>query len=268
MSKKQSKKQLLLALRALSAVPFAMVAPNTSANEQTTVESAGVAGAVNPDATGLVPGESSRLLFVGSDIFRNETISTGPKGIAHLLFADKSSLTVSPNSEVVIDRFVYQPETKTGELTLSASRGVLRFVGGALSKTGDVTVKTPVGTLGIRGGVAVINIEAADGETFACLLYGDQLEGTHEVNNARKQIHQNEHCIRLTPDGEISDDGPIDVEVLEQLLVNFEGEEGEEVKWQGLQVPGNYQALLRELAVEVGQNTVTLDEDTGLEVSS
>src|SRR5258705_2997756 len=72
-----------------------------------------------------------------------------------MLFLDGSALTVGPNSDVVLDEFVYDPSTETGKLAVSATRGVLRLVGGKISKTEPVTLRTPTATLGIRGGIAI-----------------------------------------------------------------------------------------------------------------
>jgi hypothetical protein len=135
----------------------------------------GTTGAVNPNARSIPPGAATRMLFVGNGLFQNERINTDGGGQAHLLFADQSALTVGPNSDVTLDRFVYDPARDTGSLALQAGRGVLRFVGGRVSKTGDVTVRTPAGTIGIRGGVAIMQV-LADGSVFIAFLYGDYVD--------------------------------------------------------------------------------------------
>ena len=40
-----------------------------------------------------------------------------------------------PNAQLTIDKFVYDPATKTGDLAINASKGVFRLVGGKISKT-------------------------------------------------------------------------------------------------------------------------------------
>ena len=145
-------KELWLTLSAISVVAGA-------ADTALAQERAGVASSVNPAAEGRLGGGEARVLFIGSDVFRNEVIRTDVSGLAHLSFLDHSSLTVGPNSELVIDRFVYDPDSDTGELTLSATKGVLRFVGGALSKQDAVEIKTPVGSLGIRGGISLVELK-------------------------------------------------------------------------------------------------------------
>src|SRR5258708_20188757 len=129
----------------------------------------GVTAAVNPDARGTPPERATRTLNVGLDMFRNEKVTTGPEGKTQLLFADGSALSIGPNSEVVLDEFVYDPATETGKIALSATKGVFRLVGGKISKTEPVVLKMPTATLGIRGGVAMA------GENFVTFLFGGKL---------------------------------------------------------------------------------------------
>ena len=263
------KKKLLTVLTSLSVASTSVsVSQEVAAQQDGNPEKAGIAGAINPDVEGKLSDSNSRVLFVGSDIFRNESIKTGPDGTAHLMFADKSSLTIGPNSEVVIDKFVYQPDSQTGELALSASRGVLRFVGGALSKSGNVSVKTPVGTLGIRGGVMVIEIESGTGETYAFFLYGDEMTGVSNLTEASELINQSEHWLRITPSGEIIDEGELDLETIDDLLANFVGDDVEVQSWQGVNVPDNYIGWTEELSEEDEQDEERIDEEEAAEISS
>ena len=211
------KKELWVALSALTVAA-------SGADSASGQERAGVAGTVNPSVKGQPQGDKTRVLFVGSDIFRNEVIRTDASGLAHLMFLDQSSLTVAPNSEVVIDRFVYDPDSDTGELTMSVTKGVLRFVGGALSKTGKVNIKTPVGNLGIRGAVALVESKGAEGDTTICLVYGEEVRATSTISGVFKQAREHEHCLTLTPDGVVEEDA-VTKPRLEKLLSAFLGPE-------------------------------------------
>ena len=96
-----------------------------------------------------------RQVVIGQDVVHNERITTGATGKTQILFLDQSSLTVAENADLTIDNFVYDPGTSTGQLAMSTTRGILRYVGGALSKNANaVSLVTPSGTLGIRGGRA------------------------------------------------------------------------------------------------------------------
>ena len=47
-----------------------------------------------------------------------------------VLLVDGSTFSVEPGSDLVIDKFVYDPKKGTGEITASFSKGVMRFVAG------------------------------------------------------------------------------------------------------------------------------------------
>ncbi len=116
----------------------------------------GVTAAVNPATTGTPPGQPSRTLTQGGPITFLEEIETNDDGQTQVLFLDQSTLTVGPNSYVVIDEFVFDPAQASGSLTLSLEEGLVRYVGGQISKEGGVAIDTQVATIGIRGGMAIV----------------------------------------------------------------------------------------------------------------
>ncbi len=143
----------------------------------------GVTSATAGDPLGKPPAQAERVLHVGIDVQANEAITTGANDRAHLLFLDGSSLTVGPLARLVIDRFVYDPNTKVGDLAISASQGVLRFVGGKISKTRPVTVVTPSASLTIRGGILLIDVQPT--KTVATFVFGVEMT---VVSNGAKQV--------------------------------------------------------------------------------
>lgn len=146
-----------LSLRLLPAI-IAAVALGVAA-APAGAQQVGVNSAVNPDATGTPPSATTRKLVIGQEVLHNEKIATGPLGQTQILFLDESAMTVGPNSDITIDEFVYDPNTGKGRLAMSATQGVMRFVGGKLSKSEDaVTMRTPSGSLGIRGGIFVMSL--------------------------------------------------------------------------------------------------------------
>ena len=115
----------------------------------------GVAAAVNPDAFSSLSGSPQSQLNIGKSIFFNERINTTTSGLVQVLLVDGSTFTVGPGSDLVIDKFIYDPKKQSGQVVASFSKGVMRFVGGKISKNDQgVTIKTPAGALAIRGGMA------------------------------------------------------------------------------------------------------------------
>ena len=71
----------------------------------------GVDSAVNPNAMGIPPGALPRRLVLGQDVVFNERITTEATGQTQVLFVDESTLSVGPNANMVIDQFVYDPNS-------------------------------------------------------------------------------------------------------------------------------------------------------------
>lgn len=141
-------------------------------------ERVGVNSAVNPEATGAPPGAAPRRLVIGQDVVFNEHITTTEGGQTQLLFLDQSSMTIGPNSDLTIDQFVYDPKSGTGKLAMSATRGLLRYVGGKLSKQDQaVTLRTSTATLAVRGGAFIVRIDRT-GATEVIFIFGDGLTVT------------------------------------------------------------------------------------------
>jgi hypothetical protein len=112
----------------------------------------GTASAVNPAAT-----VNLRTITIGSSIAHMERIRTTSSGSVQVLFIDKTSMTVGPNSDVTIDEYVFDPKAGTGSLAATVTKGAMRFVGGLISHSGNAEIKTATAVIGIRGGVALLN---------------------------------------------------------------------------------------------------------------
>jgi len=187
-------------------------------------QSVGVTGAVNPNTTGTPPGATVRELGTGNDVVYNERIVTEAKGQADILFVDRSALTIGPNSDLTIDEFVYSPDTGTGKLAASATKGVFRFVGGALSKNPDsVSIKTPAAIVGVRGGVFAYAINANGGGTMY-FLYGEVASVTTATGHA--DLRRRSWAIDIGPDGSIGSPHPADPAALAGLLKLLNGQPG------------------------------------------
>ena len=131
----------------------------------------GVAAAVNPDAFSSLAGSPQTQLNIGKSIFFNERINTTTSGLVQVLLVDGSTFTVGPGSDLVINKFVYDPKKRTGQIVASFSKGVMRFVGGKISKNDNaVTMNTPAGALAVRGGMFQAQLAGSKGIFF--FLYG------------------------------------------------------------------------------------------------
>jgi hypothetical protein len=118
----------------------------------------GTATAVNPSSEGTPPGGTTTTLTIGARVLHKERIHTSPTGSVQLLFLDKSTLSIAPNTSLVIDEFVYDPASGSGHMLTKLTQGTLQYVGGQLSHQGAVTIGTPAATIGIRGGIGIVSV--------------------------------------------------------------------------------------------------------------
>ena len=74
------------------------------------------------------------------------------------MFVDKTNLTVGPTSEVLLDKFVYDPAGANGKVVMQMTRGAFRFVTGTQDHRA-YAVNTPYGSLGVRGTVVEVVVQ-------------------------------------------------------------------------------------------------------------
>ena len=104
------------------------------------------------------------------DIFSYDTIKTG-KGKVAIGFIDDTRVDVTQHSKLIIDEFVYDPNTKTGSLSLKAALGTVRYASGQIAKTSptSVQIKTPTATIGVRGTDFSMTIDEVGSSTIILL---------------------------------------------------------------------------------------------------
>jgi hypothetical protein len=138
-----------------------LLASTALATSPVFAQEVGTAAAVNPESQSTPPGGATTTLKVRARVVHKERIKTTPQGSVQLLFLDRSTLSIAPNSEIVIDEFVYNPGAGSGHMAVSLAKGALRLVGGQLSHQGEASVTTPGATIGIRGGTSIITLTEA-----------------------------------------------------------------------------------------------------------
>ena len=123
---------------------------NSFASETLKIEKqlVGIVGAIS----GIVKTET-RELKTGDKIYLNETIISDLNSGTQILLLDQSTFTLGEDSEVVMDTFIYDPETNDGKIVASVKQGSLKVISGLISKKNpdSLTVEVPEGTLGSRG---------------------------------------------------------------------------------------------------------------------
>src|SRR6476646_1392453 len=175
------------ALRRLAVLCLGVLALILAANP-VRAEKVGVAAAVKPDAF-----SQGKEVKIGASVFYNQRINTSGSGVVQVLLVDGSTFTVGPGSDLVIDKFVYDPKKNKGEIVATFGKGVLRFVGGKISKNeGGVKVNMPSGALAIRGGMFFAN------QNLLAFIYGDELVYKDNATGTVRRAFYNGTGIDLT----------------------------------------------------------------------
>jgi hypothetical protein len=95
-------------------------------------------------------GSDTTFLREGAHILLNDTLRTPVGGGLAAILQDGTRLSLGPNTELKIDRFVYQPVDGKFDLHLQLVRGKLAYVSGKIAQfaPGSVSVETPAGIVG------------------------------------------------------------------------------------------------------------------------
>ena len=133
----------------------------------------------------------------GLDVFSYNTVKTG-KGKVAIGFIDDTRVDVTQHSKLVIDEFVYDPNTKTGSLSLKAALGTIRYASGQIAKTNptNVQIKTPTATIGVRGTDFTMTVDEIGSSTIillpSCDTNGFCFVGEISVESDAGQIIMNQ----------------------------------------------------------------------------
>jgi len=126
-----------------------------------------------------------------------DTVKTG-NGKVGILFVDDTRVDVTQHSKLIIDEFVYDPNTKKGKLNLSAKLGTIKYASGQIAKTSrqDIKITTPTATIGVRGTDFSMTIDELGGSTIillpSCDVKGNCLVGEISVESAAGQVILNQ----------------------------------------------------------------------------
>ncbi|OQW89077.1 MAG: hypothetical protein BWK72_03655 [Rhodoferax ferrireducens] len=89
----------------------------------------------------------------GTPVKTTNVLKTGPQGSLGITLKDNTLLSIGPDTELVVDDYVYNPAQDELKLVASLRRGSLNYVSGVIArlKPAAVSVRTPTGTIGVRG---------------------------------------------------------------------------------------------------------------------
>lgn len=115
---------------------------------------------------------ASKPAAKGAPIEKMDTVSTNSQGKFKITFIDSTTVSITENSKLVIDDFVFDNTAKNkGKLGLKVALGTVRYASGGVAhgNPGGVNIRTPTATIGVRGTDFIMSVDEA-GRSMVVLL--------------------------------------------------------------------------------------------------
>lgn len=139
-------------IRRLIAITAGLMAatacPNASA------QTVGVNAAVLNDVTMTTQANPRRHRAVVKErVSLGNAINTGRSSRLQVLLLDRTIFSLGSNSQITVDRFIYDPSRQASAVGMSIARGTFRFMSSKAlhANPGQSSLSTPVATIGVRG---------------------------------------------------------------------------------------------------------------------
>jgi len=125
---------------------------------------------------------------VGLGLEMNDNVVTAD-GKLRLDFVDDTRVDVTENSRMIIDEFIYDPNTQQGALSMRATLGAVRYASGQIAKNSRqrVNIRTPSATINVRGTDFMMIVDEIGGSMItllpSCNTSGDCIIGEISVSS-------------------------------------------------------------------------------------
>jgi hypothetical protein len=114
--------------------------------------SIGYVKTVTGQATIVAAGRSIKA-EPGTPVYQDNILKTGKNGSLGLTLKDNTILSLGPDTEMVVDEYLYAPAQDELKLGGRVAKGSLNYVSGVIAKLKPegVVMRTPSGNIGVRG---------------------------------------------------------------------------------------------------------------------
>jgi len=122
-------------------------------------ETIGVVRTASGAAT-VTRGQKTIPAAPGLKIMAGDTLGTGRDGSLGVILRDDSSLSIGPESRLVLRSFLFLSLEGKFDLVASITRGSMAYLSGLIGKLAPEKARfeTPTGTIGIRGTRFAVNV--------------------------------------------------------------------------------------------------------------
>ena len=96
----------------------------------------------------------------GAEVMTTDQLRTGEASGLNVLLADGTRVLLGPNSQLSMESYAFNPETKKGNMAFNFAKGTMRMITGAITKANpdQAVLKTPSATAGIRGTDFIVEV--------------------------------------------------------------------------------------------------------------
>lgn len=145
-------------------------APSAAAADNSVGEVASLTGSAS-----VTRGNTARAaLKVADVIYPKDIVQTDINSALGITFDDQTTFSLSANTRIVVDAFVYQQGSSGNSALFNVTSGTAAFVASLVAKTGDMKVSTAAATLGIRGTTGIVEVPVGGGAAAPTVkLYPD-----------------------------------------------------------------------------------------------
>jgi len=126
--------------------------------------------------------KEERELTIGDIVRQDEVIEVSDDGRGEFRLNDDTKLALGPGARMVLDKFVYDSDKKTGSIILDLTKGAFRFITGVASKP-TYLIRTPNAAITVRG--TIFDVYVLPDDSAWLLLH----EGGVEVTSAKNVCH-------------------------------------------------------------------------------
>ena len=163
----------------------------------------------------------------GFEMKSMDTVRT-KNGRTAIEFIDDTRVDVTENSKLIMDDFVYDPNTKTGSLSLKASFGTVRYASGQIAKNSrqNIKIRTPTAVVGVRGTDFSMTIDELGSSTIvllpSCNTNGNCVVGEITVSSEVGMVIMNQAFqATVVPSPYTEPSRPVILELDENSILNL-----------------------------------------------
>jgi hypothetical protein len=135
--------------------------------------SVGLVATLQGSAT-VTRGNAATPLQVADPVHEKDTLETGLNSALGVTFDDETTFSLSANTRIVVDAFVYREGGNANAASFNVATGTAAFVASFVAKTGDMKITTDTAAIGIRGTTGLVEVPPAGGAAAPTIkLYPD-----------------------------------------------------------------------------------------------